>query len=301
MSVDTCIAFLDLLYDSPDMGVAVKATTDPRELVALGRRHGYLFDPAAIPAALSQMDEQHSALFTLSAPPEATTARSSFYHWEFDLTSRPELSSLADALNPLKIKPATFDPAAFAATFDPEDLGWTDMSPADAAFAPRYRDVMTSPWDPRQPDYLRRDFHLVALDSYIEDPRYETFFQAKVRMIGLLEDLFKVPVRFSSSLWYPPGAYRLWHTNETQPGWRMYLIDLDDSYDATQGRPFFRYMNPETHEVVTLEEHPKMMRFFKIEQAPENRFWHCIVNPTPSDRWSFGFEVPEQAVQRLAS
>jgi hypothetical protein len=58
-------------------------------------------------------------------------------------------------------------------------------------------------------------------------------------------------------------------------------------------------MNPESHELVTLEERPRMMRFFKIEQDPRKLFWHCIVNPTASNRWSFGFEIPEGALERL--
>ncbi len=94
-------------------------------------------------------------------------------------------------------------------------------------------------------------------------------------------------------MWYPPHSYRLWHTNETQPGWRMYVVDLDEPFENEHDTSFFRYQNPQTGQIVTLHEKPRIVRFFKAEQDPDRLFWHCIVNPTDRHRWSFGFVVPD--------
>ena len=148
-------------------------------------------------------------------------------------------------------------------------------------------------------DFSRRDFRLVNLDQHVEHPLYDQYFRAKTRMISLLEGFFGSEIRFSGSMWYPPFGYRLWHTNETQPGWRMYLIDFDEPTGDAGGTSFFRYMNPENKEIVTLEERPKLVRFFKMEQEKDKLFWHCIVNATTRNRWSFGFVVPENWMDRL--
>jgi hypothetical protein len=118
-------------------------------------------------------------------------------------------------------------------------------------------------------------------------------------MISLLEAFFGSEIRASGSMWYPPFGYRLWHTNETQPGWRMYLIDFDEPAGDPAGISFFRYMNPQSKEIVTLEERPKLVRFFKVEQEKDKLFWHCIVNATTRNRWSFGFVVPENWTDKL--
>ena len=57
-------------------------------------------------------------------------------------------------------------------------------------------------------------------------------------------------------------------------------------------------MNPETKEIVTLQDRPSM-RFFKIEQRKDKLFWHCIVNGAAPNRWSFGFVVPESWMNKL--
>lgn len=299
MSVDTCASFLDLLSRSPELSDELKAMSDLREILALGRRCGYVFDAETFMAAMSKAGDRVAGLFAPTAPLEPSNRESTWLHHEFDLDGIPALHQVVDLLQVLKVKPATVDLYTFASSFVPEDLAWTGMSPADPSFHGRYQEIMGSSWDKSQPEYTRRDFHLVNLDRYVDDPSYEAYFCAKVRMVSALEEFFGTGVRFSGSMWYPPSSYRLWHTNETQPGWRMYVIDFDAGCDGSAGRSFFRYMNPETQEVVTLEERSRVIRFFKIEQNPKKLFWHCIVNPTPNNRWSFGFEMPERALERL--
>lgn len=175
------------------------------------------------------------------------------------------------------------------------------MSPAASDFRGRYEEVMQFHWQGQLPphEFSRRDFHLVNLDQHVEHPLYDQYFQAKTRMIAMLEECFGSTVQFSGSMWYPPFGYRLWHTNETQPGWRMYLIDFDDPAGDSYSTSFFRYMNPESKEIVTLGERPKLARFFKIEQEDDKLFWHCIVNASAHNRWSFGFAVPEDWMDKL--
>ena len=75
---------------------------------------------------------------------------------------------------------------------------------------------------------------------------YDRYLEAKHRMIRTFEEFFGAEVRFSGSLWYPPSSYRLWHTNETQPGWRMYVIDFDEPLADPAETSFFRYMDSRT-------------------------------------------------------
>ncbi|QGN32511.1 hypothetical protein [Microlunatus sp. Gsoil 973] len=145
---------------------------------------------------------------------------------------------------------------------------------------------------------MRRDFHLINLDQAPSLPEYQPYFDAKVRTLEHLEKVFGPGIRFSGSMWYPPYAYRLWHTNQTQPGWRMYLIDFDEDIPAGDTRTFMRYMNPYTKELVTLADRPQLIRFFRIREDPV--LWHCIVNRAERDRWSFGFVVPDDWMQRLS-
>jgi hypothetical protein len=132
----------------------------------------------------------------------------------------------------------------------------------------------------------------VNLDQHVDHSLY-AYFDAKMRTIRQLERVLGCEIQFSGSMWYPTLAYRLWHTNETQPGWRMYLIDFDEPIAPADIRSFFRYMNPQTKEIVTLQDRPKMLRFFKVDQRADRLFWHCIVNR------SFGFFVPDDWMARL--
>jgi Nif11 domain len=216
-------------------------------------------------------------------------------HHEYRLEDLPGLKGVLDQLPHLKVKPSSADLARFAATFREDDLRSTSMSPANPEFQAWHESMMKAHWrDPALGSGApRRDFHLVNLDEHVDHPGYDRYLEAKHRMIRTLEEFFDDEIRFSGSLWYPPSSYRLWHTNETQPGWRMYVIDFDAPPADPDDSSFFRYMDPRTEEIVTLGERPRMVRFFKAEQDPSKLFWHCIVNPTPRHRWSFGFVVPD--------
>ncbi len=84
---------------------------------------------------------------------------------------------------------------------------------------------------------------------------------------------------------YPKGGYRYWHTNKYNAnGWVMFLVH-------TQGteQSFFRYIHPDTKELVTCYDTPACVNFFHLNA--NNLLWHCIA-ADETNRWSQGFFVP---------
>ncbi|MGH2731498.1 MAG: Nif11-like leader peptide family natural product precursor [Actinomycetota bacterium] len=311
MSVESCTAFFEQTRRESDLQQLLKAITDTRELIALGRRHGYSFDAndiAAASSAPSTQDPPPPSLDEATAPgPDggaggrsAWSADTTVWHYEVGIDDVSQLRPLLRELPDLTIKPASVDLDLYWASFRHDDLEWTSMSPAAPGFQRRYEEVMAPHWTGQvELEFSRRDFHLVNLDRHVDHPLYDRYFQAKTRTIARLEEIFASEIRFSGSMWYPPFAYRLWHTNESQPGWRMYLIDFDEEISSSDTRSFFRYMNPQTKQIVTLQDRPRMLRFFKVEQHKDRLFWHCIVNGADRNRWSFGFVVPDDWMSRL--
>ncbi|MGI5227135.1 Nif11-like leader peptide family natural product precursor [Actinoallomurus sp. CA-142502] len=300
MSVESSRAFLQIAYDSPELKQQLKAVTGTREIVRLGSRYGYSFDVPELMEASSAFTPGETPE-PVRRPTEAERDAGPLHH-EYLLEDLPGLKGVIDQLPHLKIKPPSFDLDRFARTFREEDLRSTGLSPADPAFQAWHESMMKAHWrDPALGTGApRRDFHLVNLDEHVDHPGYDRYLEAKHRMVRTLEEFFSAEIRFSGSLWYPPSGYRLWHTNETQPGWRMYVVDFDEPFADPADTSFFRYMNPRTEEIVTLRETPRMVRFFKAEQDPRRLFWHCIVNPTPRHRWSFGFVVPDHWMTAVA-
>jgi hypothetical protein len=300
MSIESCVTFLRETGSSPELKRQMKAVTDTQEVIALGKKYGYIFDIRDLIAASNSLNGGNGG-HARSPQPRPAALNSAFYHYEFDMEQLPGFEEITRELNNLKIKPTSVDLRRYEQSFREDDFQFTSLSPAAPEFQQRYQEIMQS--RPENPSgdqaFARRDFHLVNLDQHVEHPQYERYLQSKTRMISLLEDFFDGEVQFSGSMWYPPRAYRLWHTNETQPGWRMYLIDFDEPAGDPSGTSFFRYMNPQSKEIVTLEEHPRLARFFKIEQEKDKLFWHCIVNATTRNRWSFGFAIPEHWLDKV--
>ncbi|WKK22658.1 Nif11-like leader peptide family natural product precursor [Streptomyces olivoreticuli] len=296
MSVESCTEFLLSTRDPGDLAQQLKAMTGLEEIVLLGRRNGYSFSAKELKAASASLADGASAPARPGPPPADT----SFFHYEYRIADLPGFEPVAAELPRLKVRPPSVDLAELAADFREEDMWSTSLSPADPRFRAWYRKATA---EPARLDGsglpVNRGFHLVNLDEHVTHPGYGDYLAAKGRVVTALERVFGGEVRFSGSLWYPPSGYRLWHTNEDQPGWRMYVIDTDRPFGDPERSSFFRYMNPRTREVVTLPESPRTVRFFRIEQDPEKLFWHCIVNPTDRHRWSFGFAVPDNWMDRL--
>ena len=302
MSKETVLKFYEAIFDSQKFKQEIKVITRQEELVKLGRRNGYHFtlkDLAEADASYSH--KNHDPLISIDSDDLAGEELPRPYHYEFKFSEIPGFEEIERELKKLQIKPSTVDLDLYEKSFRAEDFKFNDVSPTVPGFRQYYHKSLKSYLDlpfPK-PEYAWHPFHLINLDCHVENPLYEDYFQTKVRLLQLLENCLDTKLRFSGSLWYPPNAYRLWHTNETQPGWRMYLVDFDRFEENEKEKAFFRYMNPETKELVTLAEKPKIVRFFKIESEPSKLLWHCIVNATKFNRWSFGFNVSNQWIHKL--
>jgi predicted ribosomally synthesized peptide with nif11-like leader len=296
MSVESCTRFLHLTVEDPQVRQQMKALTGVAEVIRFARAAGYDFTVRDLMVASSKaghMDAPEAAdAPRVAERPEPRAG--GVYHYEYDMSELPGFAAITDELARLKIQPSTVDLARFHDAFREEDLRSTSLAPSSPAYRTwRDRAAAETAGD------ARRDFHLINLDEHVAHPGYDGYLAAKTRVVAALEDIFGADVRFSGSMWYPPSAYRLWHTNEDQPGWRMYIVDFDGDFTDPENTSFFRYQNPATGELVTLRERPRTVRFFKIEQDPGRLLWHCIVNPTERHRWSFGFVVPEHWAERL--
>ena len=108
-------------------------------------------------------------------------------------------------------------------------------------------------------------------------------------MENLLKSIFssKTPLAISTSghFWYPAGSYMGWHTNSRVPGWRVYI-----NYAEEPGKSFFRYRDPQTKEIVTLNDKVWNLRIFRI--TTEQPVWHTVYSDT--NRFSFGYMVHQK-------
>lgn len=107
--------------------------------------------------------------------------------------------------------------------------------------------------------------------------------RAIARWLGTLFDVAHPPLLLGAGQWwYPPGTFFGWHTNESYPGWRLYL-----SHSEEPGRSFFRYRHPTSGEVVTSPDAAWDLRCFVISR--ERPLWHTIASDT--HRFSIGWHV----------
>ncbi|MCV3212960.1 Nif11-like leader peptide family natural product precursor [Plectonema radiosum NIES-515] len=305
MSKEAVINLYEAIFNSEELQQELHAITRPEEIIKLGARNGYSFTLEDIAQADASYPRENSKPLLSNDFSDDSVSNNfpQFYHYEFAFSEIPGFEEIAQEFEKLKIKPSTVDLNLYQQSFREEDLKSTYVSPDSPGFKQLYDKLQNSYLDldipSPKPDYAWCPFHLINLDFYVDHPLYEDYFRTKVKLLKLLKDFFATDVRSSGSLWYPPNSYRLWHTNETQPGWRMYLVDFDYFKPQVEGEAFFRYMNPKTKELVTLEEKPKVVRFFKIESEPSKLFWHCIANTTKSNRWSFGFQISSKWMNKL--
>lgn len=90
-------------------------------------------------------------------------------------------------------------------------------------------------------------------------------------------------------MYYPNGGYMGWHTNWNCPGYNILL-----SYNK-DGDGFFRYLDPETKEVVTQEDKKgwqAKVGYFGKKSEPNNIYWHCA--RSNSERITFGYVIPDK-------
>lgn len=135
-------------------------------------------------------------------------------------------------------------------------------------------------------------FSAKNIQDAVRDPAIERSRAHVDREIAkLVRTLFrnngKLSVTSSGHLWYPPGSYMGWHTNSKVPGWRIYV-----NHAEQEGRSFFRYRDPGTGQIVTLNDRPWNIRIFKISR--ERPLWHTVYSET--NRFSMGYMVTRESL-----
>jgi hypothetical protein len=89
------------------------------------------------------------------------------------------------------------------------------------------------------------------------------------------------------NVFYPEGGYMGWHNNWNASGYNILL-----SYSPT-GNGFFRYMDPLTKEIVTMEDKPGWtckVGYYGRGREPDKVYYHCAGSYEP--RVTLGFVVP---------
>lgn len=111
------------------------------------------------------------------------------------------------------------------------------------------------------------------------------------RVAALMKQIFgrsrSLRVTTSGHLWYPPGAWMGWHTNHKVPGWRIYV-----NYAEQEGRSFFRYRDPASGDVITLNDRHWNIRIFRIRD--DRPLWHAVYSDT--HRFSMGYMIYRDAL-----
>jgi len=302
MSKETFKQFYQEYIKNKELNEKLKVVTTWQELIKLGEKYGYFFTQEDIDSFNADYKEEPKT-DSLNKVSDVLPRQTSVYHYEFQISELPDFEEIAQLLNTLKVKPDTVDMNLYESSFREDDLNFASVSPSSSEFQPRYDEIISPYLNEDAPlpetEYTMRQCHVINLDRHVDHKNYEDYFMAKLRLTKLFIKLFGTEVKFSGSFWYPPKGYRLWHTNEEQPGWRMYIIDFDSPESEVNGKSFFRYMNPVTKELVTIDDKPKLVRFFKIEKEQDKLFWHCIVNNSQVNRWSFGFLVPDDWMDKI--
>lgn len=130
--------------------------------------------------------------------------------------------------------------------------------------------------------FSARNIQDAVIDPAVEQSRKEVDRQIARLVKALFRDNYRLAVTSSGHLWYPPGAYMGWHTNSRVPGWRIYV-----NYAEQEGKSFFRYRDPDTKNIITLNDRHWNIRIFKISR--DRPLWHSVYSET--NRFSMGYMV----------
>jgi hypothetical protein len=95
------------------------------------------------------------------------------------------------------------------------------------------------------------------------------------------------------NVFYPAGGYMGWHNNWNASGYNILL-----SY-SKEGNGFFRYRDPLTKEVVTMQDKPGWtckVGYYGRGREPDKVYYHCAGSYEP--RVTCGFIVPHLEIWR---
>tara|TARA_Y100000310_G_C20676365_1_gene813307 strand:- start:682 stop:1272 length:591 start_codon:yes stop_codon:yes gene_type:complete len=112
--------------------------------------------------------------------------------------------------------------------------------------------------------------------------------QVRVQFLKYLQSIYdNCFINWSNYIIYPQdNGFMGWHTNITTPAMRLYL-----NYADEDDKSFFRYIHPQTGEMITsYDKKGWQARVFNISRSEP--FWHCIRASTP--RLSLGFRITKR-------
>ena len=95
-------------------------------------------------------------------------------------------------------------------------------------------------------------------------------------------------------MYYPVGGYMGWHHNANCPGYNILL-----SYNRS-GNGFFRYLDPKTKEIVTMEDEPGWtvkVGYYGSFKEPDKIYWHCA--RAYDERITLGFVIPDEEFWKM--
>ena len=93
---------------------------------------------------------------------------------------------------------------------------------------------------------------------------------------------------------YPKGGYMGWHHNANAPGYNILLSWSKD------GKGYFRYMDPITKEIVTMDDTPGWtckVGYYGPFSEPKRMVWHCAY-AEPEERLTLGYIIPNEDMWR---
>ena len=92
-------------------------------------------------------------------------------------------------------------------------------------------------------------------------------------------------------VYYPKGGYMGWHNN-----WNAHGYNILISY-SENGRGFFKYRDPKTHEVKHLQDPAGWsckVGYYGRGREPDKVYYHCAGTSEP--RITFGFVIPDEGM-----
>ena len=104
------------------------------------------------------------------------------------------------------------------------------------------------------------------LDEWNEQKSY---IVVKSKFVSLKQKMFDKKVL---GVIYPASGYMSWHTNANDSGYNVLLTWSEN------GNGFFRYQDPITKEIVTMQDKPGWnckVGYFGKHTEPDKVFWHC--------------------------
>lgn len=99
--------------------------------------------------------------------------------------------------------------------------------------------------------------------------------------------------RFNAvKMYYPKGGFMGWHHNANCPGYNVLL-----SW-SKEGKGFFRYQDPITKEIVTMQDTPGWtckVGYYGAWEEKDKIYWHCA-SAEHEDRLTLGYVIPHEGM-----